>query len=56
MIWSWEGHKLVAVKAGRTDTALNAFARPSIGLIVSGDAVYNGIHPYLGEPDAQSRL
>jgi hypothetical protein len=27
---------------------------PSIGLIVGGDAVYNGIHPYLGETDAQS--
>src|ERR1700737_4077770 len=29
---------------------------PSIGLIVGGDAVYNGIHPYLGETDIQSRL
>jgi len=29
---------------------------PSIGLIVGGDAVYNGIHPYLGETDTQSRL
>jgi hypothetical protein len=26
------------------------------GLIVGGDAVYNGIHPYLGETDTQSRL
>src|SRR5258708_4313412 len=29
---------------------------PSIGLIVGGDAVYNGIHPYLGETDPPSRL
>jgi hypothetical protein len=29
---------------------------PSIGLIVAGDVVYNGIHPYLVETDTQSRL
>jgi glyoxylase-like metal-dependent hydrolase (beta-lactamase superfamily II) len=52
-----EGHKLVAVDAGRTDTARSTCLYvPSIGLIVGGDAVYNGIHPYLGETDAQSRL
>jgi hypothetical protein len=28
----------------------------TVGLIVGGDAVYNGIHPYLGETDIQSRL
>jgi glyoxylase-like metal-dependent hydrolase (beta-lactamase superfamily II) len=52
-----EGRKLVAVDAGRTDTARSTCLHvPSIGLIVAGDAVYNGIHPYLGETDAQSRL
>jgi glyoxylase-like metal-dependent hydrolase (beta-lactamase superfamily II) len=52
-----EGHKLVAVNAGRTDTAHSTCLYvPSIGLIVGGDAVYNGIHPYLAETDAQSRL
>src|SRR6185295_7520053 len=52
-----EGRKLVAVRAGRTDTAHSTCLYvPSIGLIVGGDAVYNGIHPYLGETDAQSRL
>jgi glyoxylase-like metal-dependent hydrolase (beta-lactamase superfamily II) len=52
-----EGHKLVAVSAGRTDTAHSTCLHaPSIGLIVGGDAVYNGIHPYLGETDTQSRL
>jgi glyoxylase-like metal-dependent hydrolase (beta-lactamase superfamily II) len=52
-----EGQKLVAVNAGRTDTAHSTCLHiPSIGLIVGGDAVYNGIHPYLGETDTQSRL
>jgi hypothetical protein len=41
-----KGHKLVAVNAGRTDTAHSTCLHvPSIGLIVAGDAVYNGIHP-----------
>jgi glyoxylase-like metal-dependent hydrolase (beta-lactamase superfamily II) len=52
-----EGHKLVVVDAGRTDTAHSTCLHvPSIGLIVGGDVVYNGIHPYLGETDTQSRL
>src|SRR3982075_1943704 len=52
-----EGHKLVAVNTGRTDTAHSTCLHvPSIGLIVGGDAVYNGIHPFLGETDRQSRL
>jgi ubiquinone/menaquinone biosynthesis C-methylase UbiE len=52
-----EGHKLVAVNAGRTDTAPSTCLYvPSIGLIVDGDAVYNGIHPHLSETDTQSRL
>ncbi len=52
-----EGHKLVVVNARRTDTAHSTCLHvPSIGLIVAGDAVYNGIHPYLGETDTQSRL
>ncbi|HLZ66644.1 MAG TPA: MBL fold metallo-hydrolase [Aliidongia sp.] len=52
-----EGHRLVAVNTGRTDTAHSTCLHvPSVGLIVGGDAVYNGIHPYLGETSAQSRL
>ena len=52
-----EGHKLVVVNAGRTDTAHSTCLYvPSIGLIVAGDAVYNGIHPYLSETDTGSRL
>ena len=52
-----EGRKLVAVNTGRTDTAHSTCLHvPSIGLIVGGDVVYNGIHPYLGETDTQSRI
>ncbi|WP_136620937.1 MULTISPECIES: MBL fold metallo-hydrolase [Mesorhizobium] len=52
-----EGHKLVAVNAGRTDTAVSTYLHvPSAGLIVGGDVVYNGIHLYLGETTTQSRL
>ena len=52
-----EGHKLVAINAGRTDTSHSTCLHvPSIGLIVGGDTVYNGIHPYLGETDRQSRF
>ena len=52
-----EGHKLVAVNTGRTDTDHSTCLHvPSIGLIVGGDVVYNGIHPYLGETDTQGRL
>ncbi|HSH94411.1 MAG TPA: MBL fold metallo-hydrolase, partial [Roseimicrobium sp.] len=52
-----EGHKLEVVETGRTDTAHSTVLHvPSIGLIVGGDVVYNGIHPYLGETDTESRL
>ncbi len=52
-----EGHSLVTVNAGRTDTALSTCLHvPSVGLLVGGDVVYNGIHPYLGETDSRSRL
>jgi glyoxylase-like metal-dependent hydrolase (beta-lactamase superfamily II) len=52
-----EGHQLIAVNAGHTDTAQSTCLHvPSIGLIVGGDVVYNGIHTYLGETDTQSRL
>ena len=52
-----EGHQLAVMNAGRTDTAHSTCLYvPSIGLVVGGDAVYNGIHPYLRETDTQSRL
>jgi glyoxylase-like metal-dependent hydrolase (beta-lactamase superfamily II) len=28
---------------------------PSIGLVVTGDAAYNGVHLYLGESDSEKR-
>ena len=52
-----EGHSLVVVETGKTDTASSTSLHvPSAGLLVAGDVVYNGIHPYLGETDTQSRL
>jgi glyoxylase-like metal-dependent hydrolase (beta-lactamase superfamily II) len=51
-----EGHKLVPVETGRTDTASSTSLHiPSRGLVVAGDVVYNGIHPYLAETDTRSR-
>src|SRR6187200_116121 len=51
-----EGHDLVAVELGHTDTdhttCLNV---PSIGLVVAGDAAYNDVHLYLAESDTKSR-
>ena len=29
---------------------------PYIGLVVAGDAVYNGVHPYLAESNKRTRL
>ncbi|MBH5390298.1 MBL fold metallo-hydrolase [Bradyrhizobium sp. CNPSo 4019] len=52
-----EGHRLVPVNAGHTDTERSTCLHvPSVDLLVGGDAVYNGIHPYLGETDRHSRL
>jgi glyoxylase-like metal-dependent hydrolase (beta-lactamase superfamily II) len=52
-----DGHRCVPVNTGRTDTAHSTCLYiPSIELLVAGDAVYNGIHPFLGETDKKSRL
>ncbi|OSJ31382.1 MBL fold metallo-hydrolase [Bradyrhizobium japonicum] len=52
-----EGHKLVVIDMGRTDTARSTAVHVlSLDLIVAGDTTYNGIHPYLAETDTQSRL
>jgi len=52
-----EGHDLVSVPLGFTDTAgTTCLHVPSIGLIVAGDAAYNGVHLHLSEsPDQQRR-
>jgi glyoxylase-like metal-dependent hydrolase (beta-lactamase superfamily II) len=51
-----EGHDLVAVELGHTDTdhttCLNV---PSVGLVVAGDAAYNDVHLYLVESNAKNR-
>jgi glyoxylase-like metal-dependent hydrolase (beta-lactamase superfamily II) len=51
-----EGHNLVAVELGHTDTdhttCLNV---PSVGLVVAGDVAYNDVHLYLAESNAKSR-
>jgi len=52
-----EGQDLVSVPLGFTDTASTTCLHvPSIGLIVAGDAAYNGVHLHLSEsPDHQKR-
>jgi glyoxylase-like metal-dependent hydrolase (beta-lactamase superfamily II) len=52
-----EGHDLVSVPLGFTDTtSTTCLYVPSIGLIVAGDAAYNGDHLHLSEsPDQQKR-
>ena len=52
-----EGNRLVVVRVGHTDTDdTTCLHIPSIGLVVAGDVVYSGIHPFLGESSRQSRL
>ena len=52
-----EGNKLVVVRVGHTDTEESTCLHvPSIGLVVAGDAVYNGIHPFLNESNRRTRL
>ena len=51
-----EGHDLIAVPLGHTDTDNTTCLHvPSIGLVVAGDAAYNGVHVYLAESDPQRR-
>jgi glyoxylase-like metal-dependent hydrolase (beta-lactamase superfamily II) len=52
-----EGSKLVVVRVGHTDTDdTTCLLVPSIGLVAAGDAVYNGVHPFLNESNRQTRL
>jgi glyoxylase-like metal-dependent hydrolase (beta-lactamase superfamily II) len=52
-----EGRKLAVVRLGHTDTDdTTCLHVPSIGLVLAGDAVYNGIHPFLNESNRQTRL
>src|ERR1700730_9180467 len=53
----FEGKELVSIRLGFTATAGTPCLHvPSIGLIVAGDAAYNGVHLHLSEsPDQQKR-
>ncbi len=51
-----EGHKLVAVELGHTDTDHTTCLHvPSVGLVVAGDAAYNDVHLDLVESNPQKR-
>jgi glyoxylase-like metal-dependent hydrolase (beta-lactamase superfamily II) len=51
-----EGHDLVAVELGHTDTdGTTCLHVPDIGLVVAGDAVYNDVHQYLRESSPEGR-
>ena len=51
-----EGHDLQVVETGHTDTrGTTGLWVPDIGLLVSGDAVYNNTHMYLAETTSETR-
>jgi glyoxylase-like metal-dependent hydrolase (beta-lactamase superfamily II) len=51
-----EGHELVVVELGHTDTDHTTCLHvPAIRLVVAGDAAYNDVHLYLAESNAQKR-
>ena len=51
-----EGHQLRIVDVGHTDSdATSVLHVPSLGLVVAGDAAYNGVHQYLMESDSEGR-
>jgi glyoxylase-like metal-dependent hydrolase (beta-lactamase superfamily II) len=49
-----EGNEIVPIDIGHTDTDhTTCLYVPSIGLLIAGDAIYNGTHPYLVESSRQ---
>ena len=55
--FSLEDNAIEAVNIGHTDTDHTTCLHvPSIGLVVAGDAIYNGTHPYLVESDRQGLI
>ena len=45
-----EGHDLAIVEVGHTDSDDTSVLHvPDLGLVVAGDAIYNGVHMYLGQ-------
>jgi glyoxylase-like metal-dependent hydrolase (beta-lactamase superfamily II) len=54
--FSLEGHDVVLVGVGHTDTDDSAVLHvPDLALVVAGDAVYNGVHQFLGESGGGGR-
>jgi glyoxylase-like metal-dependent hydrolase (beta-lactamase superfamily II) len=52
-----EGNKIAAMDIGHTDTDhTTCLYVPSIGLVIAGDAIYNGTHPYLVESNRQGLI
>ncbi|MDT5319715.1 MAG: hypothetical protein QOD88_2237 [Mycobacterium sp.] len=52
-----DGVALLPIEVGHTDTdATTILHIPEIGLIVAGDVVYNGVHPYLTESGGMRRI
>jgi glyoxylase-like metal-dependent hydrolase (beta-lactamase superfamily II) len=52
-----EGNEIIPVDIGHTDTDHTTCLHvPSIALVIAGDAVYNGTHPYLAESDQEGLL
>ena len=51
-----EGESLAVIKLGHTDTDNSTCVYvPSLALVVAGDAVYNGIHPFQAETNDRNR-
>jgi glyoxylase-like metal-dependent hydrolase (beta-lactamase superfamily II) len=51
-----EGYTIQVIDTGFTDTHNSTSVYvPCIGLLVAGDVVYNGIHPYMAETTRQTR-
>src|SRR5271156_6330338 len=49
-----EGNEIIAIDIGHTDTDRTTCLHvPSIALVIAGDAIYNGTHPYLVESDRE---
>ena len=49
-VFDLEGNELWIIEVGHTDTDKTSVLHvPSIGLVVAGDVVYNGVHQYLAE-------
>lgn len=55
-LFQLEGETMTIVKTGHTDTDdTTTLYVPSIGLAITGDAVYNNVHPFVGESRTKAR-